>query len=73
MTAGVWFNFFDKDEEGVVSEGFSEYPYLLLLMKKCPGYCNNQLESIITKVYSDNETAIRMVFKDRLEKLDIYQ
>ena len=54
MTAGVWFNFFEKDEEGVVSEGFSEYPYLLLLMKKCPGYCNNQWESIITKVYSDN-------------------
>ena len=31
------FNVFDKDKEGVVSEGLSEYPYLLMLMKLWPG------------------------------------
>ena len=32
------FNFFDKDEKGVIIEGLSEYSYLLILMKQWTGY-----------------------------------
>ena len=33
---GLWgfdFNYFDEDEEGVVREGSSDLPYLLILIK----------------------------------------
>ena len=40
---GFGFNLFDKDEEGVVREVFSEYPYLLMLMNIWPGDWNNKL------------------------------
>ena len=30
---GFDFNVFDKDEEGVVREGSSEFPYILMLIK----------------------------------------
>ena len=29
---GFYFNFFGEDEEGVVREGSSEFPYLLMLI-----------------------------------------
>ena len=34
---GFGFNVFNKDEEGVVREGSSEFPYLLMLIKLWPG------------------------------------
>ena len=30
---GFDFNVFDKDEEGLVIEGFSKFPYLLILIR----------------------------------------
>ena len=35
---GFDFNVFDEYEEGVVREGSSEFPYLLMLVKLWPGY-----------------------------------
>ena len=35
---GFYFNVFDEDDEGVVREGSSEFPYLLMLIKIWPGY-----------------------------------
>ena len=34
---GFDLNVLDKDEEGVVREGFSEFPYLLMLIRICSG------------------------------------
>ena len=48
------FIFFVKDEEGVVIEILSEYPYLLLLMKLCTNDWKNQSERINMKVNEDN-------------------
>ena len=41
---GFDFNVFDEDEEGVVREGSSDFPYLLLLIKIFPGNWNNHLK-----------------------------
>ena len=54
---GIWgfdFNLFDKDEDGVVREGHSEFPYLLMLIKLWPGYWMNQLKRMNQKVDEDN-------------------
>ena len=34
---GFDFNVFDEDEEGVVREGSSEFPHVLMLIKIWPG------------------------------------
>ena len=38
---GFDFNFFDKDEEGIVRDEYSEFPYLLMLIKLWPGNFKN--------------------------------
>ena len=58
---GFGFNLFDFDEQGVVRERLSEYPYLLMLIKLQPGYCKNQLERINKKVDEENVKAAGMV------------
>ena len=58
---GFGFNLFDFDEQGVVREILSEYPYLLMLIKLQTGYCNNQLERINKKVDEENVKAAGMV------------
>ena len=57
----VWFNFFDEYEQGIVREGLSEYPYLLMSMKLFPGGCKNQLERMNMKLDEDNGKAAGMV------------
>ena len=54
---GFDFNVFDKDEEGVVREGSSEFPYLLMLIKLWPGYWTSQLKRTNWKVDEDNGKA----------------
>ena len=46
------FNFylFEEDEKGVGREGSSEFPYLLMSIKLCTGYCNTQLKRMNQKV-----------------------
>ena len=34
---GFDLNLFDKDEEGIIRKGSSEFPYLLMLFQLCPG------------------------------------
>ena len=51
---GIWFKFFDEDEEGVVREGYSEFPYLLILIKLCPGNWKTQLKRMNQKVDEEN-------------------
>ena len=55
---GFDFNFFDEDEEGVVIEGFSKYPYLLMLTKLWHGYWNNKMERMNKNMYEDNGKAV---------------
>ena len=55
------FNFFGEDEEGVLSEGLSEYPCLLMSMNIWPGYRYNQLESMNIKVGEENGKSLGMV------------
>ena len=55
---GFDFNVFDKDEEGVVREGSSEFPYLLMLIKLCPGVWMIQLKRINQKAEKDNRKAL---------------
>ena len=45
----------------MVREGFSEYPYLFILMKLWTGYCNNQLERMNINVDEENGKAMGMV------------
>ena len=54
---GLWgfgFNVFDQEKEGVVGEGLSEYPYLLILTKLRTGDRKNQFERMNMKVYEEN-------------------
>ena len=55
---GFDFDFFDEDEEGVVREGYSEFPYLLMLIKLWAGNWNTQLNSVNQKVDEDNGKAL---------------
>ena len=48
---GFDFNLFDEYEEGVVREGSSEFPYLLMLIKLWPGNWKTQLKRMNRKVY----------------------
>ena len=54
---GIDFNVFDEDEEGVVIEGSSEFPYLLMFIKLWPGYRMTQLKRMNRKVNKDNGKA----------------
>ena len=51
---GFYFNLFDKDEEGVVREGSSEFPYLLMLIKLWPGNWKYKLKRTNKRVDEDN-------------------
>ena len=51
---GFDLNLFGKDEEGVVREGSSEFPYLLILIKIWPDNCKTQLNSTNQKVDEEN-------------------
>ena len=54
---GLWgldFNFFNKGEEGVVREGSSEFPYLLILINLWPGGWISQLKRMNQKVDEEN-------------------
>ena len=55
---GFDFNFFDKDDEGVVKERSSEFPYLLILIKLWPVNWNTQLKRTNQKVDEDNGKAL---------------
>ena len=55
---GFDFNCFDKDEEGVVREGSSEFPYLLMLVKIWPGNWKTKLKMINLKVDEINGKAL---------------
>ena len=50
--------FLDKDEEGVVREGSSGFPYLLMLIELRPGDCMTQLKRMNWKVDEDNGKAL---------------
>ena len=52
---------FDEDEEGIVREVFSDYPYLLMLMKIWTGDWNIQLEITNNKLEKENEKSVGMV------------
>ena len=54
---GFDFNLFDEYEEGVVREGSSEFPYLLMLIKLWPGYWIGQLKRMSQKLDYDNGKA----------------
>ena len=51
---GVYINVFDEDDEGFVREGSSEFPYLLMLIKLCPGDFMTQLNSMNQNVDEGN-------------------
>ena len=55
---GFYFNLFDKDEEGFVREGSSEFPYLLMLIKQWPGNWKTQSTRTNHKVDEDNRKAL---------------
>ena len=58
---GLWgfdLNLFDEDEERVVIEGSSEFPYLLMLIKLWPGNCKTQLKIMNQKVDEKNGIAL---------------
>ena len=48
------FDLFDEEREGCVDEDVKELPYLLMLMKLCPGYYEGQIYMINKKVDKDN-------------------
>ena len=52
--------FFYEDEEGIVREESSDYPYLLMLMKLWPRNWNNQLKRMNMKVDEDNDKSLEM-------------
>ena len=55
---GFDFNVFGQDEEGVVREGSSEFPYLLMSIILWPGDCMTQLKRMNQKVDEDNGKAL---------------
>ena len=55
---GVDFNVFDKDEEGADRERSSKFPYLLIVIKLCPGYCISKLKSMNRNVDEENGKAL---------------
>ena len=48
----------DEDEEGVVREGSSEFPYLIMLIKPWPGNWKTQSTRTNHKVDEDNRKAL---------------
>ena len=58
---GVGFNIFDEYEEGVVIEGSSEFPYLLILIKLWTGDWMTQLNIMNQKVDEDNGKSLGKV------------
>ena len=58
---GFDFNVFDQDEEGFVREGFSEFPYLIMLIKLLNGYWMTQLKRMNQKLDEDNGNALNKV------------
>ena len=55
---GFGFNIFDEDDTGVVREGSSEFPYLIMLIKLRPGDWISQLKRMNQKVDEDNGKAL---------------
>ena len=55
---GFYFDVFDQDGEGVVREGSSEFPYLIILIKLWPGYWMNRLKMMNQKVNEYNGKAL---------------
>ena len=58
---GLWgfdFNIFDEVEEGVLREGSSEFPYLIILIKLWPGDWISQLNRMNRKVDEENGKAL---------------
>ena len=55
---GFDFNLFDGDEKGVVREGFSEFPYLLMLIKIWHWNWKTKLKTKKQKVDEDNWKAL---------------
>ena len=55
---GVDFNVFDKDEEGVVRERSSDFPYLLIVIKLWTWYCISHLKSMNRNVDGENGKAL---------------
>ena len=58
---GFDFYLFGEDQEGVVREGLSEYPYLLMLINIFPGYWKNQLEMMNMNMGEENGKSEVMV------------
>ena len=58
---GFDFNVFNKYEEGVVREGSSEFTYLIMLIKLCPGNWKTQLKRMNHKVDGENGKALNKV------------
>ena len=58
---GFDFNFFNQDEEGVVIEGYSDFPYLLMLIKLWTGGWMTKFKRMNHKVYEDNGKALNKV------------
>ena len=54
---GFDFNVFDEDEEGVVRKGYSDFPYIPMLIKLFPGDWIIQLKTMNPKVGEDNGKA----------------
>ena len=51
---GFYLKLFNEDENVIGREGFSEFPYLLILVKIFPGYWKTQLNRTNQKVDEDN-------------------
>ena len=51
---GFYLKLFNEDEKVIGREGFSEFPYLLILVKIFPGYWKTQLNRTNQKVDEDN-------------------
>ena len=58
---GFYFNFFEKDKEGVGREGLHEYHYLSMLSKLWTGDWKNKLERMIIKAEEENGKDVVMV------------
>ena len=58
---GLYFNFFDEDEEGFVIEGSSEFPYVLMLINIWPGNWNTQFKRTNQKVDEENGKSLGKV------------
>ena len=52
---GFDLNLFGEDGKGVGREGSSEFPYLPMLIKLCPGYQKTQLKRTNLKMNEDND------------------